>query len=134
MTGNISNTLFGVLDFHLEEVGEQRATISVEITEKHSNGQGDAHGGTLMALADTAMGVACNFLGEKIVTTDLQYRFLREVLPGDRVVAHGEILKLGRSLITTVCHLYVGEKEIGYANASFFRTHREQSDDGECNG
>ncbi len=46
------------MGYHVE-AGDGEATVTLELAERHLNRAGIAHGGTVMALFDAAMGYAC---------------------------------------------------------------------------
>lgn len=68
------------------EVRDGAATITLELAERHLNRAGIAHGGTIMALLDAAMGHACvpadgqGFRG--MVTVSMTTSFLHPVAEG----------------------------------------------------
>lgn len=61
----------------IEEVGEQYARCSMEITPKHLNAGHSVMGGAIFTLADFTFAVASNFNRSLTVTLDSQIRFLK---------------------------------------------------------
>lgn len=53
----------------VEEAGEGRATVSLELGERHLNGIGIAQGGVVFALADVAFAMACNSRGPAVAAS-----------------------------------------------------------------
>lgn len=96
--------------------------IALRIAEKHLNRRGIAHGGMLVTLADSAMGMNLARAREPrlwTVTTSLTTEFVDAARRGDWVEAHVDILKLGRRLAYANCYLIVGVKRILRASGVF---------------
>ena len=96
--------------------------IALRIAEKHLNRRGIAHGGMLVTLADSAMGMNLARAREPrlwTVTTSLSTEFVDAARRGDWVEAHVDILKLGRRLAYANCYLIVGAKRILRASGVF---------------
>ncbi len=69
------------------ELGDGTATVTLELEERHLNRSGIAHGGTLMALFDAAMGYACvNDFEERgyrgLVTVSMTTNFIGRAAEG----------------------------------------------------
>lgn len=96
--------------------------IALRITEQHLNRRGIAHGGLLVTLADSAMGMNLARAREPrlwTVTASLSTEFLDAARAGDWVEAHVEILKLGRRLAYVSGYLMVGARRILRASGVF---------------
>ena len=96
--------------------------IALRIAEKHLNRRGIAHGGMLVTLADSAMGMNLARAREPrlwTVTTSLSTEFVDAARRGDWVEAHVDILKLGRRLAYANCYLIVGANRILRASGVF---------------
>jgi len=96
--------------------------IALRVAEKHLNRRGIAHGGMLVTLADSAMGMNLARAREPrlwTVTTSLSTEFVDAARRGDWVEAHVDILKLGRRLAYANCYLIVGAKRILRASGVF---------------
>jgi uncharacterized protein (TIGR00369 family) len=79
-------------------VGPGKVRVDLEITPSHRNIQGVTHGSVTMALLDTAMGHACTETlspAEFCSTTQISFQFLRASRPGDRLTAHGSVVRRG---------------------------------------
>lgn len=86
------------LGMRLLDVGPGYATMAMTITEAMTNGHGQAHGGFIFLLADSAFAFACNSRGEKTVAQNCQITFLKSGRLGDQLVATAhEVFQEGRS-------------------------------------
>jgi len=96
--------------------------IALRIAEQHLNRRGIAHGGMLVTLADSAMGMNLARAREPrlwTVTTSLSTEFIDAARRGDWVEAHVDILKLGRRLAYANCYLMIGARRILRASGVF---------------
>ena len=96
--------------------------IALRIAGQHLNRRGIAHGGMLVTLADSAMGMNLALAREPrlwTVTTSLATEFIDAARLGDWVEARVEILKLGRRLAYANCFLVVGARRILRASGVF---------------
>jgi len=87
------------MGMRVERIDEGEAELALEVRPEHLNLMGALHGGVISSLADTATGVAMHAAldeGWTHATTSLQLTFLAPGALGDRVVAHGRVLKRGR--------------------------------------
>lgn len=72
-----------MLGMHLLSVDAGTAAVEMPIRADMLNGHGTCHGGILFALADTALGLACNSRNRRTVSAAAQIDYLRPALPGD---------------------------------------------------
>lgn len=97
--------------------------IGLRIAEKHLNTGRIAHGGMLVTLADSALGIALNTAGppprRPMVTVSLATDFAEAARLGDWVEARVDIQKIGRRLAFANCYLSVGERRILRASGVF---------------
>jgi acyl-coenzyme A thioesterase 13 len=96
--------------------------IGLRIEEKHLNTRGVAHGGMLVTLADSAMGIVIAMSRtppEPMVTVNLTTDFADVARAGDWVEARVDVQKIGRRLAFASCHLWVGDKRILRASGIF---------------
>ncbi|HUW36245.1 MAG TPA: PaaI family thioesterase [Rhodocyclaceae bacterium] len=101
---------------------EERIVIAMRIEEKHLNIRGIAHGGMLVTLADSALGIALSMSRnppQPMVTVNLSTDFADSARPGDWVEAHVDIQRVGKRLAYANCYLHVGEKRILRASGVF---------------
>ncbi|MBR7800369.1 PaaI family thioesterase [Undibacterium fentianense] len=85
----------------VESLNEKGATVRQTINDQHLRPGGTVSGPVLMAVADVAMYVA--LLGEigivpLAVTTNLSINFLRKPAADSDIVAHCQLLKVGKRL------------------------------------
>jgi uncharacterized protein (TIGR00369 family) len=103
--------------------GEGRGVvIALRIEEKHLNTRGVAHGGMLVTLADSALGIVIAMARtppQPMVTVNLTTDFADVARAGDWVEARVDVQKIGRRLAFANCHLWVGEKRILRASGIF---------------
>ena len=103
--------------------GEGRdLVIGLRIEEKHLNTRGVAHGGMLVTLADSALGIVIAHSRTPpipMVTVNLTADFADVAKEGDWVEARVDIQKMGKRLAFANCHLWVGEKRILRASGIF---------------
>ena len=96
--------------------------IGLRIEEKHLNTRGVAHGGMLVTLADSALGIVIASMRtppQPMVTVNLTADFADAAKEGDGVEARVDVQKLGKRLAFANCHLWVGEKRILRASGIF---------------
>ncbi|WP_019133946.1 PaaI family thioesterase [Kallipyga massiliensis] len=111
-----------LLGIQVEKREEDFAILSCIVKEEFLNGGGIAHGGLVMALADTAMGTCFSNREDNrsYVTTDINYRFLGKAKAGDKLVATAHALREGGRILTSTCRLTVEGRLVGYASGSFY--------------
>ncbi|MFK3795957.1 MULTISPECIES: PaaI family thioesterase [unclassified Pseudomonas] len=93
----------------VEDVGDQRATISQVVDQSDLRPGGTVSGPTLMAVADVALYVAVlGVIGivPLTVTTSLTINFLRKPEAGRRIIAQCQLMKVGKTLAIGEVSLY----------------------------
>lgn len=96
--------------------------IGLRIEERHLNTRGVAHGGMLMTLADSALGIAIAMARTPptpMVTVNLTADFADVARDGDWVEARVDVQKLGKRFAFATCYLWVGDKRILRASGVF---------------
>lgn len=80
---------------------EQSVTYAYELQKWQINEKGGIHGGAILGLFDSALGIVANFTAgpNEATTTDMAVSFLRGVEYGMNVEMTVYIVKAGRSLI-----------------------------------
>ena len=79
------------------EVGEGTSVVEVEMTQDGMTPLRMAHGGLIFSLCDVATGVAARTGGRITVTLDSSIHFLRPGKDTTKLVAHGRVVKEGRT-------------------------------------
>ncbi|TMA22465.1 MAG: PaaI family thioesterase [Deltaproteobacteria bacterium] len=112
---------------------EHGLVVAMRIEEKHLNTRGIAHGGMLVTLADSALGIAVANHGREralsegapeapprsFVTVNLSVDFIASAHEGDFVEAHVGIEKVGARLAFATCFLHVGKRRVLRASGVF---------------
>jgi uncharacterized protein (TIGR00369 family) len=99
-----------------------KIVVGLRIEEKHLNRRGIAHGGMLVTLADSALGIVLSMSPPSprpMVTVSLSTDFADSARLGDWVEAHVDIQKVGGRLAFANCYLAVGERRILRASGVF---------------
>ena len=107
--------LAATLGFEAEEISAERVVLAVDVADGLCTSGGVLHGGTVMALADTA-GAACAFLNlpdGAVGTTTIQSatNFLRGARDG-RVLATATPLHVGGTTIVVETEIRNGDRVI----------------------
>jgi 1,4-dihydroxy-2-naphthoyl-CoA hydrolase len=91
------NTLVNLLEMEITALREGEAEITMPVDPaKHTNIYNSLHGGAAAALVDTAMGVACATMGNRVVTIDLNINYIRNATANQVVHAIGKVIHCGR--------------------------------------
>ena len=73
------------LGIDLLHVAPGEATLAMTLTRAMTNGQGNAHGGYLFALADSAFAFACNTYNQMTVAQHCSVTYVAPGTLGDRL-------------------------------------------------
>ena len=87
--------------------------LAIRVEDRHTNIRHIAHGGFLVTMVDTALGIVVSSSREPpqpIVTVSLTTNFVTSAEPGDWVEAHVDIDRMGGRLAYASCTLRVGER------------------------
>lgn len=93
------------MGFRLVSWTPEGAVVEVDVDQRFANPTGVLHGGVLMGLADSAMGLTVTGLldaGQAGTNTDLQMRFLRPTKTGT-LTATARIVRKGRRVLVLEC-------------------------------
>ncbi len=96
--------------------------LGLRVEEKHLNVRGIAHGGMLVTVADSALGIVLSMAREPpqpMVTVSLTTDFVEAARRGDWLEANVDIQKIGKRLAFANCYLSVGERRILRASGVF---------------
>ncbi|MBK8121622.1 MAG: PaaI family thioesterase [Sulfuritalea sp.] len=114
---------------------KQQMILAIRIEERHTNIRHIVHGGFLVTMVDTAMGIVVSSSREPpqpIVTVSLTTNFIASAEPGDWLEAHVDIDRIGGRLAYASCALRVGDRCIMTGTGVFAlmkpATPREQPD------
>lgn len=114
-TGGLHN----LLDVHIVRQDEQgRVTIDLDVSNKVLNPHGTAHGGTLFALCDIAVGTYIALQKKTAVTLDSAIHFYRPGQLGSVLTAVVNERKRGRTISVFLVEVY-DDKENHIVDATF---------------
>lgn len=100
------NSFVRLLDISIAEMGEGEALLTMPVDpDKHTNLYHALHGGALASLADTAMGVSCATLGNRVVTVEMNINFIKSAGKGETVHAQGKVIHAGRQTMVVECDM-----------------------------
>lgn len=109
--------------------------LAIRVEDRHTNIRQIAHGGFLVTMVDTALGIVVSSSREPpqpIVTVSLTTHFITSAEPGDWVEAHVDIERMGGRLAYASCRLVCGKRTIMTGSGVFALmkpvTPREQPD------
>ena len=78
-----TNNFWNFMGFKLIEINHGTSVIELKSRTELDNTQQVLHGGAIMSLMDTSMGIAVRSLGaEKVSTIQLEIRFIESVISG----------------------------------------------------
>lgn len=89
--------------------------LAIRVEDRHCNIRHIAHGGFLVTMVDTALGIVVSSSREPvqpIVTVSLTTNFVSSAEPGDWVEAHVDLDRMGGRLAYASCRLVCGERLI----------------------
>jgi len=101
-------------------------TVGLWVKERHRNRGPMMHGGMVCTLADTASHWAARQTRQAagmILTTGLNVSLMGNAAPGEWVAARAQVLRAGRSIVFTDCHISSGGRAIAQASAQFQVVH-----------
>ncbi len=94
--------------FIFREIAPGRVVVGMRVGKRHLQVHGVVHGGVLAALADTAGGMSVYMKlppRSRVATVEMKINYL-EAVAGGEVLAHAELVRLGRSLAVVDCDLF----------------------------
>ena len=113
-----------ILDFNIDDASEGYASVSVDIDEKHLNGADMVHGGTMFALADFALAIACNYKGILSVSTNASISFMKAAA-GKHLKAEARCVNETRKLGFYTIDVIDGDEIISRMEATVYITGKE---------
>ncbi len=95
------------LDPIVVEVSEGKLTFEYTVRHEMTNPLKTLHGGVIAGIMDDMIGATVFSLGQKeyYTTINLSVDYFAPAIQGDVVLAHGIVLKRGKSIIHVVCDL-----------------------------
>ncbi|MCF8200031.1 MAG: PaaI family thioesterase [Sulfuritalea sp.] len=94
---------------------KQQMILAIRVEDRHTNIRHIAHGGFLVTIVDTALGIVVSSSREPaqpIVTVSLTTNFVSSAEPGDWIEAHVTIDRMGGRLAYASCTLSTGDRVI----------------------
>lgn len=88
------------LGIELVEVTEDEIVVAMEVNDSHTNFLGFGHGGMVFSLADCALSLASNSMGDTAVAIDTHLVLTAPSRPGDRLETRIREVSRGRTLGT----------------------------------
>ena len=91
------------LGMQIEHIAPGEATLSMRVTEDMLNGHGNAHGGFVFSVADSAFAFACNTYNQRTVGHQASITYMAPARMDDRLTATArEVHRAGRNGIYDV--------------------------------
>ncbi|MHA3916538.1 hydroxyphenylacetyl-CoA thioesterase PaaI [Halovulum sp. GXIMD14793] len=98
-----ADTASQALGIVITQIAPGTAVLDMTVTEQMTNGHGNAHGGYLFTLADSAFAFACNTYNQVTVAQHCSVTYVAPGALGDRLTATArEVSRKGRSGIYDV--------------------------------
>lgn len=119
-----------LLNMTIHEAADGRALLSMPFCFEYAQGAGLMHGGAVVSLADTAVGMAIKSLlppGTRFATTHMQNEFLRPVICGTITAEARVVEQEGRNLKGSATVYNPDGKEV-MRFTSVFRKARQQGE------
>ena len=103
--------------YRIDEAKGERGqmVLAIRVEDRHTNIRHIAHGGFLVTIVDTALGIVVSSSREPaqpIVTVSLTTNFVSSAELGDWVEAHVDIDRMGGRLAYASCRLVTGARTI----------------------
>lgn len=106
----------------IEMITEDSARLRLTPNEEVMNAFGIIHGGVIATLADTCMGMILRAANVPAVTLELAINYLGVTKPGDKLIAEGQVVHFGGTVITTQCLISSDNgRKIAFAKGTFFQ-------------
>ena len=107
----------GPWHYRIDEAKGERGqmVLAIRVEDRHTNIRHIAHGGFLVTIVDTALGIVVSSSREPaqpIVTVSLTTNFVSSAELGDWVEAHVDIDRMGGRLAYASCRLLTGTRSI----------------------
>lgn len=106
-------------NIHIDELKDNYAKMSVELSPQSLNPSGIAHGGLIFGLADSAMGMAARTNGRNIVTVNSNIEYLKAG-KGAKLTAIATSTKVGANIAFYKTEIYADDNLCAIANGTFY--------------
>ncbi len=102
------------MDFTIHQPG--RVDYIMKINKNHLATPVAAHGGSIAALIDAALGVACLSMvceeGKVVSTVNLNIHYMKPGILEDTIIARAHVINKGKRILTASCELYNQKEEL----------------------
>ena len=105
----------------IENIECGSVVLTMKIVEALTNPYGLAHGGALMTLLDTCIGISCLSVGKNVVTLNMTTNFIKGAALGETVTATCQLIHKGKTTMVGESVLVDSQgKLLAKASATFF--------------
>lgn len=112
---------YNLLGIRITILGPGYAELKVSTRAEHANHLDMGHGGLLLTMADGAMGNAIRSLGILATTVDLNTAMMSPAPIGQDILARGQVIKAGKTLIFAQAQVYAGNRQLAETRGTFFK-------------
>lgn len=117
-----TQVLENFLGAELTSLRRGRVRCAMKVRGEHGNIYGTVHGGTLAAISDFAMGVACVTTGRRVVTIDMNISYIKGAPAAGRLTAEGSVVSEGKRIMRAEGKVFCGRQLLVRAQASYYVT------------
>ncbi len=108
--------------WHYKRDEKGQIVLAIRVEERHTNIRHVAHGGLLVTMCDSALGIVLSSTREPpqpMVTVSLTTDFVESARPGDWLEAHVSVTRVGGRMAYGTCRLMADERTIMTASGVF---------------
>jgi uncharacterized protein (TIGR00369 family) len=116
-----NSPFWGVLQMQVRDLKEGTATVETRLSNNFRNVNRAIHGGVILSLLDSAMGLTLRSVVDgPVVTQSLTSQFLRAPKNTDKIYASGEIVRMGSRVASMQARAFdVSERVLAIALATY---------------
>lgn len=116
----INSDFWNFMKFELAELKEGEASILLDYRSELNNIQGILHGGAIMSLVDTTMGMTARSLGaDTVATIQLEVRFIAPVRSG-QLRATASVIQVVKNTCILECRVTdIDGKMVAFSTSTF---------------
>lgn len=104
------NRFVNLLQMKVGDVEPGKVELLMPVIEEiHTNLYGNAHGGSIASLADTAMGFACATLGKRVVTLEMNMNFIHAAMSSSQLIAKAVVAHNGGRTMVVECDIVTSD-------------------------